>query len=438
MSDGELGFTEAVSIALGGMIGGGIYAVLGVVAKAAGSLAWLSFLGAGVIVLCAGYSFVRLNRLTDGKGGAVTYIEELVGNSTVAGMVGWALLVGYVGSMSLYAFAFGSYAVGMIGTQQILGLPLRPLLSVACVAGFVALVAGGAAATGKTEDLLVGVKMLILILFAAGGLYYGFLHGSLDTGLSSVELTGPVMAAAVSFVAFQGWELLFYDQDAIMDHSTKIPLAVYVSIPVATLVYVGIAFVTTSLVPQLVRTQPETALAVAAEQFSGHVGHFLISASALFSTGSAINSTLFSSSYFANNMVGDDLLPDQIGDDKMEGVPVRTVVVLGGLAAGFAVLGSLNAISSFASVSFIVVFGAMNLLALSKRDSIASSSTLVPFVGTVGSVAFLPLLLYRLYTQEPRVFGTVVALSVAVVLAELLYFERDVIKEEAREIEEKV
>ncbi|MDY7082913.1 MAG: amino acid permease, partial [Halobacteria archaeon] len=128
--DGKLGLMEAVSIALGGMIGGGIYAVLGVVAEAAGTLAWLSFLIAGTVAMCAGYSFVRLNRATDSKGGAVTFIEELVGNSDVAGMVGWTLLVGYVGSMALYAFAFGSYFVGIVGVENFAvdgtGIPTRP------------------------------------------------------------------------------------------------------------------------------------------------------------------------------------------------------------------------------------------------------------------------------------------------------------------------
>jgi amino acid transporter len=56
---GDLGLTGAVSMALGGMIGGGIYAVLGVVVKVTGALAWLSFVLAGLVAMCAGYSYIK-------------------------------------------------------------------------------------------------------------------------------------------------------------------------------------------------------------------------------------------------------------------------------------------------------------------------------------------------------------------------------------------
>ena len=67
----KIGLTESVSLAVGGMVGGGIFAVLGVVAAMAGTLAWLSFVASGVITVCAGYSFVRLNSLLDVQAGPI-------------------------------------------------------------------------------------------------------------------------------------------------------------------------------------------------------------------------------------------------------------------------------------------------------------------------------------------------------------------------------
>ena len=79
MTEGRFGLTEAVSIGLGGMIGGGIYAVLGVVSRITGPTTWAAFVLAGVVALCAGYSYVRLNELVtdDGGdgGGAVTFVQ---------------------------------------------------------------------------------------------------------------------------------------------------------------------------------------------------------------------------------------------------------------------------------------------------------------------------------------------------------------------------
>jgi amino acid transporter len=114
----NLGLTECVSMALGGMIGGGIYAVLGVVTKVTGAATWAAFVLAGVVAICAGYSYNALNALADDNGGSVTFVQSFTGNTTLAGMAGWTLLFGYVGSMAMYAFAFGEFALSLPGRRS--------------------------------------------------------------------------------------------------------------------------------------------------------------------------------------------------------------------------------------------------------------------------------------------------------------------------------
>lgn len=436
------GLRNAVSMALGGMIGGGIYAVLGIVVAAAGPGAWLAFGLAGLVALCAGYAYVSLNRRTGHPGGAVVFVEEFLDASTVAGMVGWTLLVGYLGSMAMYAFAFGSYFVDLTGVALTATLPVvgavpvaRPLASVGVVAAFVALNALGVRETGFVEDLLVAAKIGVLGVFAVVGLRYGWQQGSLTLGLGELTGMGAATAAAASFVAFQGWQLLFYDQDSMDDPRRTLPRAVFVAIPAAVVIYVAVALVTVALVPELVRQHPDTALAVAAGEFLGPVGRAVIGASALVSTASAINATLFSSSLLTQRLVRDDLLPPRIGapDGTPEGKPpVSAVFVLGGITAAFAVLGSLGGITSFASLSFIVVFGGACALALRNADELGCSR-LPPALGLVGCGTFLPLLFLRLFREEPATFRTVVVVAVVVVGLELLYFRRPGLYKRVRE-----
>jgi amino acid transporter len=108
--DEQLGFWGAISISVGGMIGGGVFAVLGVVATIAGAAAWLAFTLACAVSMCAAYSYVKLNALGENRGGSVAQLEEYLDDCDVAGIVGWTLLVGYVGAMAMYAYAFGSFA----------------------------------------------------------------------------------------------------------------------------------------------------------------------------------------------------------------------------------------------------------------------------------------------------------------------------------------
>lgn len=60
-------------------------------------------------------------------------------------------------------------------------------------------------------------------------------------------------------------------------------------------------------------------------------------------------------------------------------------------------------------------------------------NAVIPAVGTVGALAFFPLMMYNLYTREPKTFSIVLGIAVVVIAVELLYFERDIIEEEIKE-----
>jgi amino acid transporter len=438
----SLGLKGSISMALGGMIGGGIYAVLGMVANITMSAIWFAFLAAGIVAMCAGYSYNRLNSLTDNQGGSVTFVQCYLGNSTVAGITGWTLLFGYIGSMAMYAFAFGEFTAAFdVIPRRVLAVPTRPLISVLAVAGFVGLNLLGSRTTGAAENVLVALKIALLVVFGILGLAYafGFSDVRFEYGFGHLGGFDPLMAAAISFVAFQGWQLLYYDQESIENPVDTIRTAVYISIPVAVAIYILVGMVTVNLVPQALTSHPHVALKDAAALMMqpyglAQLGAVVLALSALFSTGSAINATLFSSAHFAKGMLGDDLLPDQIGSSDTDGIPERTVLVLGAITTAFTWFGGLGAITSFASLSFILVFGSMSYLAFRQRDH-DEVNAVIPAIGTVGALAFFPLMMYNLYTREPNTFYMVLGIAVLVLAVELLYFERDIIEEEVTEFE---
>jgi amino acid transporter len=243
------------------------------------------------------------------------------------------------------------------------------------------------------------------------------------------------MAAAMSFVAFQGWQLLLYDQGQFEDPESNIRKAIYVSIPAATLLYVLVALTTIALLElSVIAVMPEVSLLYAGVQYMGFIGMLIIGLSALFSTASAVNATLFSSALFSRDLINMGLLPESVAstpDDGGEGedIPKKIVVVLGVLSAAFAVYGSLSSITSFASLAFIAVFGGMSYLAFSERDNIDDLVAPIPIMGAVGAAVFFPLLLYNLYLTSPSVFYLVLVIAALVVGSELLYFEREPIEE---------
>ena len=197
-----------------------------------------------------------------------------------------------------------------------------------------------------------------------------------------------------------------------------------------------VAVVTTNLVStEVIQENAEIALAVAAEPFLGQLGFLLISVTALFSTGSALNATLFSSSRLSGMLIENDLLPSKLRGSN-GGEQVRPLLILGVLTALLSGLGSLDAISSFASLSFITIFGGFSLLAFLERTSFVTA--LLPAVGCLGAIATIAGLLYNLITTEPEVFVAVLATAVVVVAAELLYFERSSILAETHDLEQRL
>ena len=157
----------AVSIGIGGMVGAGIFSILGVVAQAAGNAMWLAFAIGGVVALLSTYSYAKLGATFPSAGGAVSFLVKGFGDGVFAGGLNLFMWAGYIISLALYATAFGSYAATFITTHAV---------------GIAAQIAGdrfGAAADGgervrrqshgRGETIIVAIKVAILVVFAATG-----------------------------------------------------------------------------------------------------------------------------------------------------------------------------------------------------------------------------------------------------------------------------
>lgn len=131
-----------------------------------------------------------------------------------------------------------------------------------------------------------------------------------------------------------------------------------------------------------------------------------------------------------NQLATEQLLPRHL--ESSGGEPIRELAILGVLTPSLATLGSLDTISSFASLVFIVIFGLISYLAYQNRsDTIAS--VVIPVVGAGGAIATVLVLVWYLATIEPETF-VVIFLLVLVIVVELFYFERAPIEEGVEDI----
>ena len=107
--DGKLGLVAVVAIGVGGMVGGGIFAVLGLAVQLAHGGTAVAFALAGVVALLTAYSYAKLSVAYPSRGGTVTFLDRAFGAGMFTGSLNLLLWLSYVVMLSLYALAFGSY-----------------------------------------------------------------------------------------------------------------------------------------------------------------------------------------------------------------------------------------------------------------------------------------------------------------------------------------
>jgi len=388
----KLGFNSTWSMAVGGMIGGGIFSTLGVVVAIAGPWAWLSFTAAGLIALAAGYSYVKLAALYGEGGGAFTFLRKIDAMG-FAGSLSWVLIVGYVLTNAVYAFSFGQYLGHVAG----LGPWFPRLVAVAIVALFVVLNLRGVGEAGGVEVFLVWFKLVVLVGLAS----YGISHWQpalLSRGVTDAGIPAALFGAASVFMAYEGFQLLTYDYDDIRAPRKTLPLAVLSAIVVVIGVYVLVALGTAMLVgADQVVAHEEVALAIAGRQAFGTAGLWVVTVAAAFSTGSAINATLFATARLAHTVAEDDELPAALDHRNARGVPDRAVVGLGASAALLAAIGSLTTLVEAASLAFLFTFCVVCGLAFRQKAGLR----IVTGFGALTGVLACGALVVRLVRTDP-------------------------------------
>ncbi|WP_434530544.1 APC family permease [Haloarcula sp. NS06] len=424
---GKLGLIEVVAMGVGGMVSGGIYAVLGVAMQQAGNAVPLSYLIAGIITLLTAYSYLKLTLHFGEHGGVFSFVEHIVDNPTIAAYVGWILIVGYVGVMAMYAFAFGAYT--LTAARAIAGneLPqlLRPVISIIIVAAFVGLNIRGVQETGLFEDIAVYIKIAILLSLATLGVV--FYDGSVVAiDFFSKGVVSPIAGFAIIFVSYEGFQLLVYDYEEIENVEQVLPIGMYVAIAIAMLIYVSVSFMATlNLTPAELLAHQEVALAEAVSNIPvlGGAGFILVILSAIKSTSSGINATLFGTSRLVHKIATEGALPRVFSFRNRDGIPVYSLLIIGSLTAALAALGTLKQITEFGSVAFLISFAVTNYTNIVLADE-TGSNRFIPVLGLVGTGVALPVVLYHLYRTDVAILLWIGGIFAVVFLVEYFYIER--------------
>lgn len=409
----RLGLREACAMAVGGMIGGGIFSVLGVTVDLAGHLAFAAFLLGGAVAMLTARAYARLARRSGRSGGPFTYLRE-GGHPTAAAWVAWLLIAGYVFALSVYAFTFGHYLAHALGAPA----AVARLAGIGVLAAFLAVNLRGVTASGLTEDLVVAVKLAVLGGISLVGI--GMLNADRLSPLDDQGLLGVFLGAALIFVAYEGFELVPYDYDDLEDPPRTLPRSLYISVAVVALVYVAVTVGSQMLVSdRLLTGQKEVAFALVGQQALGSFGLWTATVAALFSTGSAINATLFSTARLIRDVSLAGELPRTLGRER-RGLPATAIVAIAIAGAAFSLLPGIVAVIAFGSLTFLLVFALVNLLH-ARHTADPGWDRNLAWLGGVACLVAAGGLLFELARSEPVALALIAAVAVAIAAARLTF-----------------
>ena len=339
--------------------------------------------------------------LTPKSGGGYAYIRKAF-PGPVGFISGWMLWFCYVIACSLYALGFGSYfweflhnyfpllseaAFGVLGG----GMALI-LVTVAISVAVILINMRGTALTGKLENFLTVAKMIILAIF----IFYG-LKQMMNIPTQAVAsfrpfmpqgFSGVVLAMGLTFIAFEGYDLIATVAEEIKEPKKTIPLATMISLSVT--------------------------IVKAAESFMPFFGVPLIIFGGLLSTLSALNATILASSRVAFSMGRDKMLPVSLAAiHKTRRTPHVAIAVTGAIMVVMAILFPIHIIGSAASVMFLLTFALVNLSLISLRRKFpeVKAGFRVPWYPVTPIVAIVLNLLLAVYQYNFNAWSWYIAIA---------------------------
>jgi amino acid transporter len=362
MTGEKMNFNATWSMAVGGMVGGGIFSVLGVIVGTAGQWAWLSFLIAGVIALISAHSYGQLAIKYSEGGGAFTFLRE-INHKGFAGSLSWILILGYILTMSVYAFTFGHYVAHVFN----MGSWLPRVLALTIIAILAGVNLKGVGNASKVEIVTVYGKLLVLLGLAI----YGLVEWSpeqLTHGISPKPWHMAIIGAGTIFMAYEGFQLLSYDYNDLKKPNKTLPKATIWAVISVILIYILVTIGTTMIVgaESLVENK-EIALSIAGKKALGTAGLIIVTIAAAFSTGSAINATLFSTARLMESVAEKKDLPHLFVKENKDNIPFYAVLCIAGISALLAIIGSLSSLVDAASIIFLFTFGIVNLITFQQE-----------------------------------------------------------------------
>ncbi|HIP30616.1 MAG TPA: amino acid permease, partial [Sulfurospirillum arcachonense] len=264
----------------------------------------------------------------------------------------------------------------------------------------------------------IKVSLLILVIIA-GAPYVDIERLSPMHWDSSFSI---VAAGMIIFIAYEGFELIANSAEDIKEPNKNLPRAFYTSVVIVIALYILIAIITVgSVSEEVLMRAKDYALAVAAKPSLGQTGFILVSVTALLSTFSAINATIYGNARLGYIIAKYGKMPRSLMDENSRsGIPFKGVVYTTILSLILANSIDLTEIAIIGSAGFLLIFLLVNISALKLYKEIEACHFIL-LISVIFSFLALATLLFHTYLSNPKAVVIFMSFIIISVLFELIY-----------------
>jgi amino acid transporter/nucleotide-binding universal stress UspA family protein len=432
----EMRLMDITMIGVGAMIGAGIFVLTGIAAGVAGPALLVTFLLNGVVALLTALAYAELGSAFHDAGGGYLWVKSSLPNPN-GFLSGWMSWFAHAVACSLYALGFGAYFHLVLHAAGVpdfhLGfMTLEKWLAVATCLVFSYINFRGAAETGEAGNVVTVSKVVVILAFIAVGLWVTAGRAGWEASFTpflSHGWGGVFGAMGLTFIAFEGYEIIAQTSEEVEDPKRNVPRAVFLSLLIVVPIYLLVAFVAVAAVvppagltvTQFLGREKELALVSAASQFLPG-GGFVILIGGLLSTLSALNATIYSSSRVAFAMGRDANLPPLLARvHERRATPHYAIVFSTLVIVAMAVLLPIEDVAAAADIMFLLLFVQVNvaLIRLRAKRPDLDRGFKVPWVPLVPALAiatmlFLAVFLFASYPTAWLAAGGWVGVGMAV------------------------
>jgi len=427
-----LGAGDLIMLAIGAVIGAGIFGSIGsaaagqfgpngeVIRVGAGPALVLSFMLLGAACALAGLCYAELASMIPQAGSAYAYSYATLGE-LVAWIIGWDLILEYAVGNVAVAISWGDYFKSLVGdwipmpdwlttgyrtallssdpkihgliaaAPHIGGIPILVNVPAFAIVMLITwLLLRGVRESARANNIMVGIKLLVLTLFIVMGLQHintANYHPFAPNGFRGIH-----QGAAIVFFAYIGFDAISTAAEETKNPQRNLPIGILGGLAICTVIYIVIGAVLTGMVPSAELGKAADPLAYALNATGMTSIAKIVALGAVVSMSAVLLVFQYGQPRIFFAMARDGLLPRWAA--RVSGksrVPYVTTIITGLFVALWALIGDAGETYDLTNIGtlFAFVLVCIGVIVLRYTDPDRRRPFRVPFVHVVGIVGAL-------------------------------------------------